>query len=249
MTVCKEDLLTNLVLDLGNSFIKLAVFRADSLLVTYRAQSVAEISLVSLIQRYGVSRAIVSNVADTNHPILRMLPGGLHCHRLTSESVLPFTVAYSTPATLGADRLAAVAGAMQEFPGCPLLVIDAGTAITFDVLAPSARYLGGAISPGISLRYSSLHSYTAHLPLLNWRGFPPKIGDSTISSIQAGVLGGILAEVESYATAIQLEFSHLVIILTGGDAFYLHRFIKSCNFARPNLVLYGLNYLLNLQCE
>lgn len=249
MMVCTEDLQANLVLDLGNTFIKLAVFRADSLLVAHRVRTVEESYLTSLIQRYSVRRAIVSNVTDSNHPILHMLPSGLPCHRLTADSFLPFTVAYSTPATLGADRLAAIAGAMQEFPGRPLLVIDAGTAITYDVLAPAERYLGGAISPGIALRYSSLHGYTVHLPLLDWRGFPPKIGDSTVGSMQAGVLGGILAEVESYATAIQLEFSNLVIILTGGDAFYLHRFIKSCNFARPNLVLYGLNYLLNLQCE
>ena len=167
---------------------------------------------------------------------------------ITGSSPTPFPVAYHTRETLGADRLAAIAGAWGEQQARkqegPLLVIDIGTAITYDLMDAQGTYLGGAISPGIQLRYVSLHRQTARLPLVNPTENPRVLGQDTQGAIQAGVQGGMLAELEHMATLYQQQVSQpLTFFITGGDAPHFENLLSYPNFVRPHLVLDGLHQL------
>ncbi len=151
-----------------------------------------------------------------------------------------FKINYQTPDALGKDRLAAVAGGIVKFPDTPLLIIDAGTAITFDFVKGTGEFLGGNISPGIGLRFKALNSFTGKLPLLEKKENFPEIGQSTNDAILSGVIGGIVKEVEGIIAAFRQQNRNSKVIFTGGDAKFLHRFIKNDIFVLPNLVLEGI---------
>lgn len=165
---------------------------------------------------------------------------------VSHQTPLPFRNGYQTPHTLGMDRVAAVAGAQAVFPGRPLLVIDAGTAITYDFLDESGTYRGGGISPGINMRFDALHTFTAKLPLIeHLPEIPPLVGDTTESSMRSGVVNGVLAELEGIMQAYQKRADgKLQVVITGGDLGLLEKGIKTSNFADPHLVLSGLYEIL-----
>jgi type III pantothenate kinase len=152
---------------------------------------------------------------------------------------------YNTPETLGKDRLAGVVGAMQLMPASDILVIDAGTALTYDIVTSSGEYLGGAISPGITMRYKALHTFTNRLPLLDYNDDAQLIGYDTSSCIHSGVLNGAAAEMEGIIQQYRQIYPGLRIILTGGDQNYFDKRLKIKTFAAPNLVLEGLNLILD----
>jgi type III pantothenate kinase len=145
--------------------------------------------------------------------------------------------------------LAGVVGASQMFPAADVLVIDAGTAITYDLLTCSGEYLGGGISPGINMRYRGLHTFTDRLPLLNSYDVADLIGSDTASCIYSGVLNGALAEMEGIIFRYQKLYPGLKIVLTGGDFNYFDKTLKIKTFAAPNLVLEGLNLILRFNLE
>ncbi|MDX1906841.1 MAG: type III pantothenate kinase [Bacteroidia bacterium] len=160
-------------------------------------------------------------------------------------SPMPVRNAYQTPHTLGTDRIVAVVGACVQAPGQAVLVIDAGTALTYDVADATGTYLGGAISPGLMMRFRALHQFTARLPEVSPVADPPLIGDSTVSCIQAGVVGGIRAEVEAMIRQYQTwADGRLTVFLTGGDAQHFENHLKNINFADANLVLHGIHAIL-----
>jgi type III pantothenate kinase len=165
---------------------------------------------------------------------------------ISHQTPLPFRNGYQTPHTLGMDRVAAVAGAQAVFPGRPLLVIDAGTAITYDFLDDKGTYRGGGISPGIKMRFAALHTFTAKLPLIeHLPEIPPLVGYSTESSMRSGVVNGVLAELEGIMQAYQKQADgKLQVVITGGDLGLLEKGIKTSNFADPHLVLSGLYEIL-----
>jgi type III pantothenate kinase len=133
------------------------------------------------------------------------------------------------------------------FPNFPVLKIDAGTCVTYDFINEKGQFIGGAISPGLRLRFKALHEYTASLPLVtstDQQGFD-LIGQDTTSAIASGVLNGISAEIYGIVKQYEQRFSNLKVVATGGDWSKFATMQESEIFARPNLVLEGLNRILN----
>lgn len=160
---------------------------------------------------------------------------------------LPFRMGYQTPSSLGADRLCAVVGALKQNKKCPILVIDAGTAITYDLLDENNVYLGGAISPGMNLKFQSLHQYTVKLPLINFQEDYPFIGQNTEQSIRTGVQSSTLAEIEGMVARYKAITPNLTVFLTGGDAPFLHKYTACFDYFDPYLVLKGVDALIYFQ--
>jgi type III pantothenate kinase len=167
----------------------------------------------------------------------------------SQNTSLPIINKYRTPETLGKDRLAGVVGAQHLLPACDILVIDAGTAITYDFITSSGEFIGGSISPGIAMRYKALNTYTDRLPLLNYYDNAKLIGDDTSTSIFSGVLNGAVAEMEGIIQQYREVYPGIKIILTGGDHNYFDKRLKIKTFAAPNLVLEGLNLILDFNIE
>jgi type III pantothenate kinase len=160
--------------------------------------------------------------------------------QLTADTPVPIRNAYASPATLGMDRLAAAVGAWSLKPDHDLLVVDAGTAVTFDFVSADGTYKGGNIAPGISLRLKSLHEHTGALPLVPARGDAPQFGRDTETAIRSGVINGLRHELDGYIAELASEYPSLLVFLTGGDAESFDIKAKSSTFAVPDLVLLGL---------
>ncbi len=160
----------------------------------------------------------------------------------------PFQIDYSTPETLGDDRLALVVAAKKEFPHENILIIDAGTCITYDFLDKHSFYRGGAISPGLKMRFRSLNEMTSTLPFVEPDSsrdvkYP---GKSTKDSIAVGVIEGIIGEMQRFIDALDNNQSSLHVLISGGDRKFFESQLKGNIFARENLVLEGLNSILAL---
>ena len=151
---------------------------------------------------------------------------------------------YETPETLGVDRIALVSGAVKKFPNKNILIIDAGTCITFDFVNDKTVYFGGAISPGIEMRYKSLHAFTSKLPILE-KNYPQNfIGKNTIESINSGIVNGVTQEIKGVINQYKKKYTDLTVVLTGGDINFLAKQLKSSIFAHQNFLLEGLNEIL-----
>lgn len=157
---------------------------------------------------------------------------------------MPIGNAYLTPATLGRDRLAAAVGAAALYPGRNALIVDLGTAVTIDLLSADGVFRGGCISPGMAMRFRSLHEYTASLPLCDAIDSERAVGRTTDEAIRLGVMNSIAFEIEGYVARLEGEFEDLCVIFTGGDAKFFVKRIKNTIFANCNLVFYGLNRIL-----
>ena len=168
---------------------------------------------------------------------------------LDSEIKLPFKNSYKTPKTLGVDRIALVSASVKQYPDNNVLVIDAGTCITYDFITDENEYLGGAISPGVRLRYRSLNNLTANLPLLESKLPKSLIGNTTDSSIHSGVVFGVLKEMDGVIGDYKEKYSDLTVILTGGDTNFLSKQLKNGIFANSNFLLEGLNFILEYNSQ
>ena len=157
---------------------------------------------------------------------------------------MPISNSYDHPEQLGNDRLAAAVGASVLFPGRDCMVVDAGTAITYEFVEAGKRYLGGCISPGVGLRFASLHEHTAKLPLLSAEPVSDIIPTNTQHAINNGVINGVIAEIMWYISYAEQKMQNPAIILTGGDTIFLAGKLKNTIFAEPNLVAIGLNRIL-----
>ena len=241
----------NLIIDIGNTSIKLAVFNQKNQMMSLLKADSKNIfeKLQALIQKFKPDYAMISQVGN---PIPE-LNNFLNTHQITvwllsTKLKLPFEIAYQSPDTIGADRLGLVAGAVLKQSHRDQLIIDAGTCVTYDFIDQNNIYRGGAISPGLNLRYKSLHNYTADLPLLH----PTEkqvdlIGSDTVSSIQSGVIRGLAQEIEGFIVKYNLNFKPLTVYLTGGDEKLLDRYIKNKIFVSSKfLLLEGINFILNL---
>jgi type III pantothenate kinase len=239
--------MANLVIDIGNTSIKVAVFNNDDLLYTNQHQQLGTGELDVYFDKYPVKRAILStvkNITETWEEPLRQKTELTYFKATTVKSV---NNKYLTPETLGADRLAAVIGANYLYPAANNLVIDAGTCITYDMVDSDANYFGGSISPGLNMRYNALNHYTSGLPLVHPNeGFENYYGNNTTSAIQSGVQNGIKHEVKGFIESYLKIYQQLNIILTGGDSIFFDTLLKNSIFApyikmEPHLVLKGLN--------
>ncbi len=235
------------VIDIGNTKIKVGFFRDDHLVETSGFSREAFLKVMERYhERYPFSGGIVSSVAGLHPPEKNFFSasGWLELHRGLKMN---FTNLYATPGTLGSDRMALAAAAAAGFPGRHVLVIDAGTCLTYEYVNAAAEYLGGAISPGIMSRYRALHRDTANLPLLS-PVLPPGItGNDTETSMHSGVIYGVVAEIEGVISRYQTKAGKgLHVVLTGGDAVFLANQLKSSIFVRPDFLLYGLYTILKI---
>ena len=236
----------NLVIDIGNTSAKLAIFDGAALLeVVYDSNQTLE-RLPGLCSRYDIEQAIVATVIDLSESASAQLSAlRIPLFRLGADTPLPVENLYETPETLGYDRMAAVVGACEQFPGRDLLVIDAGTCITYEFVDAAGRYHGGNISPGMQMRFQALHRFTSRLPLVQREGRQLSMGKDTDSAIRAGVLRGMEYEISGYIRALKEKYPELLVFLTGGDDFSFDSSAKSVIFADRFLVLKGLNRILN----
>lgn len=197
-----------------------------------------------------VDQAILSSVLPVPSDIIHFLQRfGNHFVELTPLTRLPIQNCYKTPETLGQDRIAAVVGAMTLLPEQDLLVLDAGTALTLDLLTRDGRFMGGNISPGMRSRFRALHQFTGKLPLISEAEVWHEIGRSTEEAIRAGVLNGMILEMDGTIDALRKEFPHLKVLLTGGDAAFFERRLKNSIFVHSEITLIGLNRILRYNVE
>jgi type III pantothenate kinase len=234
----------NLVIDQGNSTAKVAIFEGNSLVEHNRYETLCADDIDNIKSRYDISAAIYCSVVSRGEEIIVALRDvAHHVYELTSLLPLPVKLCYETPSTLGRDRIAAVAGAYAVHPGKTVLVVDAGTAVTYDVLTPDGAFLGGNIAPGLWMRAEALHSMTGRLPLVEVeaKGDVALWGQNTDDAIRTGVVRGVIAEINYYASQLPDD---AVIMLTGGDAERLAQFLDSKIEVDPLLVNKGLNSIL-----
>ncbi|MFP9112517.1 type III pantothenate kinase [Flavobacterium sp. RHBU_3] len=234
-----------LAVDIGNTKIKAAVFEETALLVrfSFSPDEAAE-KLEEIFYSYpSVSHSVLSVVGKEQHSLLSVLKERTVVTEINRDIAFPFTNKYATPHTLGIDRMVLAAGAVLQHPGHNLLVIDAGTCITYDFITAAGEYLGGAISPGLQLRYNAMHTFTAKLPLLYPEMPESYVGDSTNASLHAGAVYGLLFEIDGFIGAYKEQYQQLTVILTGGDADFLAKRLKSTIFANSNFLLESLNKL------
>lgn len=235
----------NLVIDIGNSKVKVAVFELDTIITTAVFDEINFLDeLKRISNQYAIERSIVSSVKDIDEEYLEELQKLPFLITLNSDTQLPFKNLYATPSTLGNDRIALAAAAASIYPSQNSLVIDAGTCITYDFINAKNEYLGGAISPGIDMRYKSLHQYTGKLPLLSKNEEFNLIGTSTSVSIHSGVINGVICEIKGVIAQYEQDFGDLTIVLTGGDTKFLFKQLKNSIFANQNFLLSGLNKIL-----
>lgn len=237
-----------LVIDCGNTCVKVAVFASSGdVLYQCKWDAPTQDDYKTLLQTYCIDAAIVCSVVGVPASMLQFLKQHIaYVLVLDHQTPLPITNVYQTPNTLGYDRLAAAVGANAMHPNTPLLVIDAGTAITYDFVSPNNEYVGGNIAPGAAMRFNALHHFTQKLPQLSLPVDLPlqTLGNNTKTAIQLGVVNGIVYEIEGYIEQLRAKYPQLLIFLTGGDAFFFERRIKSSIFVLPNLLLFGLHRIL-----
>ena len=245
----------NVAIDLGNTFAKIGWFEGDSLLEA-RYKIPFEDLEATLLSRMP-QQAILSSTSHETQPYADFLQTlGIKVVQLSPNLPLPIVKNYDTPQTLGADRLAAAVGAKVLFPNAHCLVIDMGTCITYDWVSADAIFEGGIISPGLRMRFQAMHTFTKRLPLIDvamhdHSVWPSLVGKSTITAMESGVFNGLLAEIDGFIARYQHERGECQVLLCGGDAALFENSLKNRIFAAPNLVLVGLNrilqYNVNLQ--
>jgi type III pantothenate kinase len=236
----------NLIIDVGNTRIKIAVFSGSDLISQEQvAHDNFVVKAIENIEKFNCKNGIISAVGAIDRSELKRIKDKIHLIELNHKCKLPFNNNYASPKTLGVDRMALVAAAIREFPNKNTLIIDAGTCITYDFVNFEGDYKGGAISPGLSMRYQSLNQFTDKLPLLKALDEAPDlIGNSTEASMHSGVQNGMIIEIEGLIEQYRKKNKDLTIVLTGGDLYFLSNRLKNGIFANPNFLIIGLNTIL-----
>lgn len=241
----------NLIIDIGNTCVKLVCFNEGKVVEEQRTDKDDVAALQSFCSHYPFSRGICSSVSDISEEYsaaLSSLPFSMMEFK-SGVTRVPIINKYSTPLTLGSDRLAAVVGANWLQPGRDVLVIDIGTCVTFDFINSSGEYLGGNISPGPTMRLKALNHFTARLPLVERRGDTPDFGTDTTTAIRSGVMNGIKYEIEGYIHSFLAKYPQLFVYLTGGVHLNLQFSENLSIFADDFIVPKGLNRILEYNNE
>lgn len=237
----------NLVLDFGNTRAKVAKVEQGEIVAVEAFEYDQEAKVEAFIMQVNAYDGIIlASVVDIESQPLKNIIASLPQKPLilSHQTPIPIENSYESPETLGLDRLAAAVGAYNNYPNCNVLVIDIGTAITYDLLSSSGIYLGGNISPGINLRLKALNAYTSKLPLVEANFDSALFGKNTIEAIQSGTYQGIVAEIDGIITKIMTIYPNLTVILTGGDANNFAKNLKNAIFVNFNIVIEGLNSIL-----
>ena len=234
----------NLVLDVGNSLLKIALFEKSELIQKFKFSENYKRNIEDIISNYKVTHSIISNVGRIDDSTINILKESTSLLLVSNQLKIPFKNLYKSKNTLGQDRLALVSAAAFNFPNENVLIVDVGSCITYDFKNNNNEYLGGGISPGISMRFKSLNTFTSNLPLIDFDSIHQLIGNNTNNSINSGVINGTISEINGIIQQYCEEFENIRIILTGGDSNFLLKRIKNSIFADQNFLLVGLNKLL-----
>ncbi len=244
--------MSQLVIDIGNSRTKVAIFDDRRLVQVDRLEHPDTDRILRYLEDHHIQQSIVSSVNDEIHILEEILTARTNYIRFSSQVKSAVDNRYKTPGTLGLDRLAGVIAAKALFPGDSSLVIDAGSCITYDAIDQNGVYRGGNISPGLNMRFKAMHTFTGRLPLIGLADFEGFEGDDTATSMLSGVVNGALSEIKGFIETYNSHYPDLNIILCGGDANFFDTRLKSSIFAHtlktePDLVLIGLNEVIHQQ--
>lgn len=249
--MCSKKNKHTLIIDQGNTAIKIAVFSADIQIFYQKLLNESfEDVVLKLLKQYNIEYCVIASVVENAQKRFDFV-----CKKISktifvsNRTPMPFRNDYATPLTLGVDRLALVAAAVTRYPNTNVLVIDAGTCITFDLVTEQKVYLGGAIAPGIGMRLEALHHFTSKLPLIAEQDFDPThfVGNTTQGCILSGVYHNVICEIEGVIAQYKAQFKNLTVVLTGGNHLYLAKNIKSRIFAHPFFLFEGLYAILQHQ--
>lgn len=235
-----------MIIDIGNTVAKLVAFDGDEPVEEIRTCNDSLSALGAFATKYAFTHGIVGTVKGLTAEAEEQLRSlKIPILRFSPQTPVPITNRYKSPETLGADRLAAAVGASSLKPGKDLLIIDAGTCVTYEVIDAKGNYWGGNIAPGMQMRLRSLNEFTAKLPLVSAEGDVPGMGYDTETAIRSGVLRGMKYEIEGYIRSMRRKYPHLLVFLTGGDKINFDTTIKSIIFADKFIVPRGLNKILD----
>ena len=231
--------------------VKTAVFSGSEMKAVNNWPDIGPAEVLELRSKYPqIKNVILCSVRPENPDLINQLNSNFPFLLIFDEDTeIPLENLYRTKNTLGKDRLAAVTGANNNYPGRNVLVVDLGTAITYDLVDEFNCYLGGNISPGMTLRFRALHEFTGRLPLVQPKQKIKFMADNTEDAIAAGVEKGIIFEIESYINILENQYRNMIIIFTGGDAKYFDKKLKNTIFVDPFLILTGLNRILIYNAE
>lgn len=232
----------NIAVDYGNTTAKVGVFDDGILNEKFHFREL--VALQSFLRERKADHIIVSSVSVSSGDILSSANVTGKKISLSPNIPLPVRILYSTPQTLGVDRIAAVCGALELFSGKDCLVIDAGTCITYEFLDREGNYHGGGISPGIAMRFEAMHQLTARLPIVKPVIEANLVGNSTETSMQSGVMLGTRMEVDGIVAQYKEKYPAVQVLLCGGDIPFFENHLKAPIFVSPDLVLIGLNRIL-----
>ncbi len=232
----------NMVIDAGNTRTKVGIF--EGALLKQKEVFADAGAAKRFLCEFQPDHLMISSVTGAGAQLGGMVKVLGRIFHLAPSLPLPIQNSYTTPATLGADRLAAACGARQMFPNEAILVIDCGTCINYECVDAQGHYLGGSISPGVRMRFGAMHQHTDRLPLGEAASETPLTGNTTILSLQSGVMIGVQEEIKGISTRYRQDYPGIRVILTGGDAHFFEKEMKPPIFVSPELVLMGLNSIL-----
>ena len=250
LSISKKETMV-LAIDVGNSRIKGAVFEKDTSLELFVfSKDEIQKKIEIILKKYPkITHLVVASVGKADKDLFLNFKNELDVWFISHEDVFPFVNNYATPKTLGIDRMVLAAGATLQFKGQNRLIIDAGTCVTYDFVDENDVYHGGAISPGLRLRYESLHNFTEKLPLLQVNNPKHFIGDSTAEAIHSGIVNGLVYEIRGFVDEYKSKHTNFIIILTGGDSEFLAKRLKNTIFANSNFLLESLNRIFQYKIE
>ena len=231
---------TTLCFDFGNTRQKYAIFRDAELEDVILLEDTGVAAISAVMQKHQPDKTILSSVIDHEPEAESVLAAGSKLHVLSHLTKLPFTTPVGKPATIGADRLALVAAAVNLFPDRNNLAIALGTCITYNFVNSQHEFLGGGISPGMDMRFRSLQEYTAKLPLVKEDWNFPLVGYDTVTNITSGVILGMAKEIDGFIDAYSARYGNFNVLLTGGNSGYFVPHLKNQIFADQNLIFKGL---------
>ena len=232
--------MTTLCFDFGNTRLKVAVFKKAEFIEEIYLPDDSDETIQSLLNNVKPERSILSSVIHHNERIEKILEEQTLFHKLSHLTKINFTTPVGKPETIGADRLALMAAAAHFYPQQNTLVIALGSCITYNFLNQYHQFLGGAISPGMDMRFKSMNDFTAKLPLVTPDWNFPLIGYDTKTNLQSGVIIGITSEIEGFIERYQKKFGNFNVLLTGGNSAYFASQLKYRIFADHNFLFKGL---------
>ena len=226
--------------DFGNTRLKAAVFEGDQIREIVVLTDDNRETIEELMLRVKPQFTILSSVVNHQPIAEEVMKRHSHFHKLSHETKIPFSTPVGKPETIGADRLALCAAAVHLFPGKNNLAIGLGTCITYNFINQKHQFLGGSISPGLEMRFKSMHALTAKLPLVNMEWNFPLIGYDTKTNLLSGVAWGMAKEIDGIIEAYEEKFGNFNVLLTGGNTLHFAPLLKKQIFADPHLIFKGL---------